>query len=201
MGNQTGSSDQPIAIKKYANRRLYNTDTSCYVTLDHLCQMVKEGIEFYVVDAKSGDDITRSVLTQIIVEEENKGQNLLPVAFLRQLIGLYGDNMQWMVPDYLEQSMTAFARNQEQMRSYLKETMQGVFPFSQFGDMGKKQAVLFEQALQVFRNSTAHIDHATAPTFQTDQDRQTVLELRQQLEEIQAKLDTITQQTKDTPKE
>src|SRR3546814_14146542 len=92
----------PITIKKYANRRLYNTATSSYVTLDHLCQMVKEGADFVVYDAKTGEDITRSVLTQIIVEEEGKGQNMLPIGFLRQLISLYGDNMQWMVPKYLD---------------------------------------------------------------------------------------------------
>src|SRR5262249_33707608 len=110
----------PITIKKYANRRLYNTATSSYVTLDHLCQMVKDGVDFVVFDAKSGEDITRSVLTQIIVEEESKGQNLLPINFLRQLISFYGDNLQFLLPRYLEQSMESFALNQEQMRKYLK---------------------------------------------------------------------------------
>jgi len=110
----------PVVIKKYANRRLYNTSTSSYVTLDDLCQMVKGGQEFLVYDAKTGDDITRAVLTQIIVEEEQKGQNLLPISFLRQLIGLYGDNMQWLVPRYLEQAMAAFAQNQEAMRKNLQ---------------------------------------------------------------------------------
>ena len=100
----------PITIKKYANRRLYNTATSSYVTLDHLCQMVKDGVDFVVFDAKSGEDITRSVLTQIIVEEESKGgQNLLPINFLRQLISFYGDNLQFLLPRYLEQSMDSFA--------------------------------------------------------------------------------------------
>src|SRR5215831_10751166 len=118
----------PITIKKYANRRLYNTATSSYVTLDHLCQMVKNGVEFVVYDAKTGEDITRSVLTQIIVEEEAKGQNLLPINFLRQLISLYGDNLQFLVPRYLDQSMELFARNQEQMRTYMKESFGGMFP-------------------------------------------------------------------------
>src|SRR3954454_16669033 len=95
----------PITIKKYANRRLYNTATSSYVTLDHLAQMVKDGVDFVVYDAKTSDDITRSVLTQIIVEEEGKGQNLLPISFLRTLISFYGDQMQWMVPTYLDQAM------------------------------------------------------------------------------------------------
>ncbi|HET8728282.1 MAG TPA: polyhydroxyalkanoate synthesis repressor PhaR [Alphaproteobacteria bacterium] len=139
-----------ITIKKYANRRLYNTATSSYVTLDHLCQMVKEGTEFVVYDAKTGDDITRSVLTQIIVEEEAKGQNMLPIGFLRQLISLYGDSMQWMVPKYLDYSMQTFARNQDQMRSYFKETMSGMFPFTAFEEMGKQNMAMFERALQMF---------------------------------------------------
>src|SRR5689334_1801232 len=109
-----GPKPEPVVIKKYANRRLYNTSTSSYVTLDDLSHMVKAGRDFVVFDAKSGDDITRAVLTQIIVEEEQKGQNLLPISFLRQLISLYGDSMQWLVPRYLEQAMAAFALNQEQ---------------------------------------------------------------------------------------
>src|ERR1700676_3722598 len=122
-GTETaGAKPAPVVIKKYANRRLYNTSTSSYVTLDDLCQMVKGGREFLVYDAKSGDDITRAVLTQIIVEEEQKGQNLLPISFLRQLIGLYGDNMQWLVPRYLEHAMTTFAHNQDQMRKSLQDT-------------------------------------------------------------------------------
>ena len=140
----------PVTIKKYANRRLYNTATSSYVTLDHLCQMVKEGTDFVVYDAKTGEDITRSVLTQIIVEEEGKGQNLLPISFLRQLIGFYGDNLQWLVPRYLEHSMKSFARNQEQMRDYMKDALGGLFPFGQFEEMGKQNMVLFERAMKMF---------------------------------------------------
>jgi polyhydroxyalkanoate synthesis repressor PhaR len=112
----------PIIIKKYANRRLYDTESSSYITLDHLSAMTRQGREFKVVDAKSGDDITHSVLTQIIVEEETNGTTLLPVSFLRHLISMYGDQMQAMVPHYLEASMEAFRRNQEQVRS----TMMGV---------------------------------------------------------------------------
>ncbi len=144
----------PVTIKKYANRRLYNTATSSYVTLDHLCQMVKEGVEFVVYDAKTGEDITRSVLTQIIVEEESKGgQNMLPVSFLRQLIGFYGDSLQSLVPRYLEFSMKSFARNQEQMRSYLSsmhDTFGGLFPFGPFEEMGKHNMQMFEQAMNLF---------------------------------------------------
>ena len=110
------STNETVVIKKYANRRLYNTATSTYVTLENLSEMVKKGIEFNVYDAKSNEDITRAVLTQIIVEEEGKsGQNLLPVAFLRKLIGFYGDNMQWMVPKYLEHSMQSLTKNQQKI--------------------------------------------------------------------------------------
>jgi polyhydroxyalkanoate synthesis repressor PhaR len=139
-----------VKIKKYANRRLYNTATSSYVTLDHLCQMVKEGTEFVVHDAKTGEDITRSVLTQIIVEEEGKGgQNLLPVGFLRQLISFYGDNLQALVPKYLDYSMGNFARNQEQMRKYMTDAFGGFFPFGQqFEEMSKQNLALFQNAMK-----------------------------------------------------
>src|SRR3954464_2833296 len=139
---------KPVVVKKYANRRLYNTATSSYVTLDDLAKMIKEGGDFVVYDAKTGEDLTRSVLTQIIVEQEQKGQNLLPISFLRQLIGFYGDSMQFLVPGYLEQTMMTFARNQEQMRKNLRATF-GIFPFGQFEEMGKQNIALFEQALKM----------------------------------------------------
>src|SRR3954451_23506608 len=124
MAQQSGTETAPITIKKYANRRLYNTATSSYVTLDDLSKMVKEGGEFVVYEAKTGEDITRSVLTQIIVEEGQKGgQNLLPISFLRQLISFYGDSMQFLVPRYLEQAMGSFSNNQEQMRNSLRTTL------------------------------------------------------------------------------
>src|SRR5215813_5705969 len=131
--------DGPVVVKKYANRRLYNTKSSSYVTLDDLCHMVKEGVDFVVRDAKTGEDITRSVLTQIIVEEEGKGQNLLPIGFLRRLISFYGDNLQTIVPRYLDYSMKMFATNQQQMRDYLRTAFGGMFPFGpQFEEMSKK---------------------------------------------------------------
>jgi polyhydroxyalkanoate synthesis repressor PhaR len=139
---------KPVVVKKYANRRLYNTATSSYVTLEDLAKMIKDGGDFIVHDAKTGEDITRSVLTQIIVEQEQKGQNLLPISFLRQLIGFYGDSMQFLVPGYLEQAMIAFARNQEQMRKNLQATF-GIFPFGQFEEMGKQNMALFERALKM----------------------------------------------------
>ncbi|AMW34130.1 polyhydroxyalkanoate synthesis repressor PhaR [Haematospirillum jordaniae] len=142
---------EPVTIKKYANRRLYNTATSSYVTLDYLSRMVKEGTDFVVYDAKSGDDITRSVLTQIIVEEENKGgQNLLPISFLRQLIGFYGDSLGGILPRYLEQSMQSFTRNGENMRDIMKNTFGGIFPMEQFEELNKQNMTLFENALKMF---------------------------------------------------
>jgi polyhydroxyalkanoate synthesis repressor PhaR len=143
---------QAITIKKYANRRLYNTATSTYVTLGDLAKMVKEGIEFNVYDAKTSEDLTRQVLTQIIVEEEGKaGQNLLPIGFLRQLIGFYGDNMQWMVPKYLEQSMQALSSNQEKIRSYFQSTFGTMFPFgSTLEEMGKQNMAMFERTMRMF---------------------------------------------------
>src|ERR1700749_3514972 len=140
----------PISIKKYANRRLYNTATSSYVTLDHLAEMVKEGVDFVVVDAKTGEDITRSVLTQIIVEQENKGQNLLPIKFLRQIIGFYGDSLGGLVPRYLEQSMETFHQNESHMRHALQETFKGLFPVARFEEMGKQNMALFENAMKMF---------------------------------------------------
>src|SRR5690242_5723776 len=145
--DQPGGS-KPVVVKKYANRRLYNTASSSYVTLDDLARMIKAGGDFIVKDAKTGEDLTRSVLTQIIVEQEQKGQNLLPISFLRQLISFYGDSMQFLVPGYLEQTMVAFARNQEQMRKNLRATF-GMFPFGQFEEMSKQNMALFEQALKM----------------------------------------------------
>ena len=147
---ESGPKPAPVVIKKYANRRLYNTATSAYVTLDHLSTMVKEKTDFVVYDAKTGEDITRSVLTQIIVEEESKGgQTLLPIPFLRQLISFYGDSLQGVVPQYLEMSMTQFARNQEQMRTYMQNAF-GFNPFQQFESMGKQNMAMFENAMRMF---------------------------------------------------
>jgi len=150
MSDKSGAETQPVIIKKYANRRLYNTSTSSYVTLDDLSRMVKQGNEFVVFDAKTSEDITRPVLTQIIVEEEQKGQNLLPISFLRQLISLYGDSMQWLVPRYLDHAMSTFARNQEQMRKSLQDAFGGLFPFGPLEEMGKQNLALFEKTMKMF---------------------------------------------------
>ncbi len=150
MIEKSKSSEDAIIIKKYANRRLYNTATSSYVTLDTLCGMVKDGKNFVVQDAKSGEDITRSVLTQIIFEEESKGQNLLPISFLRQLIGFYGDSLETMVPGYLESTMAAFARNQEQIRQHLADSMGEANPFRQMEELGRQNMAVFQQAMGMF---------------------------------------------------
>jgi polyhydroxyalkanoate synthesis repressor PhaR len=136
-----------VIIKKYANRRLYNTDTSSYITLDHLAAMVREGREFQVLDARTDEDITRSVLTQIIMEEESRGQTMLPVNFLRQLISMYGDSMQAMVPQYLEASMDAFRRNQAQFH----EAMKGAFAGGPFAEIARRNMEMFEAAASAFR--------------------------------------------------
>ncbi len=145
------SEKPPVVVKKYANRRLYNTESSSYITLDNLGDMVRLGRDFVVYDAKTGDDITRSVLTQIIVEEEGKGgQNLLPTTFLRQLIGFYGGSMQGLVPKYLEHAMASFAAQQEQMRSAMQKTMGNLFPFGNIEEVGRQNMAMMERAFSLF---------------------------------------------------
>jgi polyhydroxyalkanoate synthesis repressor PhaR len=147
LAKGNASEGAPVTIKKYANRRLYNTATSSYVTLDHLAAMVKDEQEFVVYDAKTGEDITRSVLTQIIFEEEGKGQNLLPIRFLRQLIRFYGDSLQAVVPNYLEMTMESFSRNQEQYRKYLTDAFG---PLRQLEELGRQNVAMFQQAMSMF---------------------------------------------------
>jgi polyhydroxyalkanoate synthesis repressor PhaR len=186
-GRKNGAAGEPIVIKKYANRRLYNTATSSYVTLDYLAEMVKNGEDFVVYDAKSGEDITHSVLTQIIFEEESKGQNLLPIQFLRQLIKFYGDSLQNFVPSYLEMSMDAFSQNQDGMR----ERMQGAFGaapgFAMFEDSVRKNMELYQQAMKMFSPmSGAPGGDDPAPSESTDIDA-----LKTQLAALQNQLDKL----------
>lgn len=148
---ETPAASKPAVVKKYANRRLYNTATSSYVTLDELSQMVRKGEEFVVFDAKTGEDITRSVLTQIILEEDSKGRNLLPIGFLRHLIGYYDDSLQSFLPRYLELSMENFARHQDQMRGYVEQTFGRFFPLTQLEDMTRQNMALFQRAASMFR--------------------------------------------------
>lgn len=187
------SEESPITIKKYANRRLYNTATSSYVTLDNLASMVKAGADFVVYDAKSGEDITRSVLTHIIVEEEAKGQKLLPVSFLRHLISFYGDSLQVLVPRYLEHTMHSFARNQEQMRHYMREALDGLMPFGQFEDMSRQNMALFESALKMFNPFFADSDAENGKdgaVARADADSQ-LKELRDRINVMQKQLDEL----------
>ena len=144
-----GGSGEPdvVIIKKYANRRLYNTESSSYITLEHLAQMTREGREFKVVDAKTNEDITHNVLTQIIMDEEARGQTMLPVNFLRQLIAMYGDSMQAMVPQFLEQSMDAFRRNQAQFHDAMKGALTG----GPFGEIARRNMEMFERATEAFK--------------------------------------------------
>jgi polyhydroxyalkanoate synthesis repressor PhaR len=186
----------PITIKKYANRRLYNTASSSYVTLENLCRMVKENTDFVVIDAKTGEDLTRSVLTQIIVEEENKGQNLLPISFLRQLIAFYGDNMQWLVPSYLESTMKTFAKNQEQMRSYLQQALGGLFPFGgPFEEVGKQNMAMIEQAMKMFTPFAAGTTEQSTPASPAAPpgSPDAIREMQQQLDEMRRQLEQIAQ--------
>jgi polyhydroxyalkanoate synthesis repressor PhaR len=148
-----GTTVPPVVVKKYANRRLYNTESSSYITLENLADMVRAGRDFVVYDAKSGDDITRGVLTQIIVEEEGKGHNLLPTNFLRQLIGFYGGSMQGVVPTYLDQAMKAFSQHQEQMQAAMKKTvgsMSSLFPFGNMEEIGRQNMAMIDRAFSMF---------------------------------------------------
>jgi len=183
----------PVVIKKYANRRLYNTATSSYVTLDHLAQMVKDNTDFVVYDAKTGEDITRAVLTQIIVEEEGKGQHLLPISFLRQLIGFYGDSLQGVVPQYLEHSMKSFSQNQERMRDYMQSTF-GFNPFAQFEEVGKQNVAMLERAMKMFTPFAGAPGAAGGEGQKAERsaaDNATIEELKRKLDELQSRLNEI----------
>jgi polyhydroxyalkanoate synthesis repressor PhaR len=184
MGKAAAGSGTVI-IKKYANRRLYNTESSSYITLEHLAQMTRDGRDFKVVDAKTEDDITHSVLTQIIMDEENRGQTMLPVSFLRQLISLYGDSMQSMVPQYLEASMEAFRRNQAQFRS----AMEGAFAGGPFAEIAKRNMEMFEAAAQAFQQGAqAPAAKPAAPAGGGGDD---IAALKAQLEGLQSKIDKL----------
>jgi polyhydroxyalkanoate synthesis repressor PhaR len=190
-------SDQPTTIKKYANRRLYNTGTSTYVTLEDLAAMVKEGEDFLVYDAKTGDDITRSVLAQIIFEQENKaGQNLLPTTFLRQLIRFYGDSMQMVVPKYLEQSIDTLTREQEKFRKQLTNTFSGT-PFAPLEEHVRRNMELFQQTFSMFKpfapsRGGTSAEAGTAPEPTADDDN--IDDLRRQMKEMQERLDRMSKE-------
>jgi polyhydroxyalkanoate synthesis repressor PhaR len=154
LSGEQAATANAVVIKKYANRRLYNTATSTYVTLDDLAEMVKKGTDFVVYDAKTGDEITRSVLTQIIFEEESKGQNLLPIKFLRQLIHFYGDSMQAFVPGYLEMSLESLTKEQDKLRQQMAEIW-GADPFKAMQEQTERNMVMFHDAMRMFNPFTA----------------------------------------------
>lgn len=186
----------PVTIKKYANRRLYNTATSTYVTLENLLAMVKEGTEFNVYDAKSGEDITRSVLTQIIMEAENKGQSLLPTSFLRQLIGFYGGNMDWVLGRYLDQSMQTFTGNQGKMREMLGTMTGGIFPVDKLEEVGKQNLAMLERTVKMFSPFTAaageSADAQSAGKRMKAESERSLEELQDQLNRLQKQIGDIT---------
>jgi polyhydroxyalkanoate synthesis repressor PhaR len=195
--------DDPVVIKKYANRRLYNTGTSTYVTLEDLAKMVKKGEDFTVQDAKSGDDITHPVLTQIIFELENKeGQNMLPIPFLRQLISFYGDQMQMVVPSFLEQSMIAFAKEQERFREQMKsamgkspiDMMNVATPMKALEEQTRRNIEMFQNAMRMFTpfpvaNGPVQADEEAAPKAQPSQTSDELRELKEQIAAMQRKID------------
>ncbi|WP_298240454.1 polyhydroxyalkanoate synthesis repressor PhaR [uncultured Bradyrhizobium sp.] len=189
-------SDQPTTIKKYANRRLYNTGTSTYVTLEDLAAMVKDGEDFLVYDAKTGDDITRSVLAQIIFEQENKaGQNLLPTTFLRQLIRFYGDSMQMVVPKYLEQSIATLTQEQEKFRKQIANTLSGT-PFAPLEEQVRRNMELFQQTFSMFK-PFAQPQRSTAAEPEPDANAEApkdsnIDDLRQQMKEMQDRLERMS---------
>jgi polyhydroxyalkanoate synthesis repressor PhaR len=185
--------EEPVTIKKYANRRLYNTGTSTYVTLEDLAVMVKEGEDFVVYDAKSGEDITRSVLTQIIFEQENKGTNLLPITFLRQVIRFYGDSMQTLLPRYLEVSIDSFTREQEKLREQMSKAFGGVgFPVNVLEDQVRRNMEMFERAFAMFLPFAQK--EGGAEGFGSDQD---IDELKRQVSEMQKRLERLTERSSD----
>jgi polyhydroxyalkanoate synthesis repressor PhaR len=192
-------SDQPTTIKKYANRRLYNTGTSTYVTLEDLAAMVKDGEDFLVYDAKTGDDITRSVLAQIIFEQENKaGQNLLPTTFLRQLIRFYGDSMQMVVPKYLEQSIATLTQEQEKFRKQIANTLSGT-PFAPLEEQVRRNMELFQQTFSMFKPFAPNAGRpATSPEPEADAsaaaptDTSNIDDLRQQMKDMQERLERMS---------
>jgi polyhydroxyalkanoate synthesis repressor PhaR len=199
---------EPTTIKKYANRRLYNTGTSTYVTLEDLADMVKTGEDFVVVDAKSGEDITRTVLTQIIFEQENKGQNLLPITFLRQLIRFYGDSIQNLIPTYLDFSIDSLVRDQDKLRKQMTTAFgPGAFTPGAFGpgamdalnDQVRRNTEMFEQAMRMFlpfgtggATRDAAKPDAAAGTSKGEGGSD-VDQLKRQLDEMQKRLDRLSE--------
>lgn len=181
---ESGSGD--VVIKKYANRRLYNTATSSYVTLDDLRKMVQQDINFRVVDAKTHDDLTRSILTQIIVEEESSGQNLLPISFLRQIIAMYENNMRWTLPQYLETAMGWYTSHQQEVQRKMNTSFGGMMPPA-MEEMQRQQLALFDQAVRMF-NPIAGAGGKTAPAKPDDATKPSQPESDQEIKELRERV-------------
>ena len=179
----SASGDDVVIIKKYANRRLYDTESSSYITLDRLAEMVRQKREFKVVDARSGEDITHNVLTQIIMDEESRGKTMLPINFLRQLIGMYGDSMQSMVPQYLEASLEAFQKNQSQFR----DALTGAFTGGPLAELARRNMELFQSAAG--KGGAAGADAADEESDNVRDDE--IARLKAQLAEMQSKIDKL----------
>ncbi|MGZ3272699.1 MAG: polyhydroxyalkanoate synthesis repressor PhaR [Caulobacteraceae bacterium] len=203
--------DERVVIKKYANRRLYNTASSSYVTLEHLSEMVKKGVDFVVFDAKTNEEITRSVLTQIIFEEESRGQNLLPIQFLRQLIRFYGDSMQALVPSYLELSLDSFTQQQERMRKQFADTLGGAIVgkggLGYFEDQVRQNMMLFDRAMKMFSpftfpaqpggvpGASEPASAATPAAPASAQEDESLTDLKRRIEEMQAQIAKLASKT------
>ena len=194
MTDTTTKTAEPVTIKKYANRRLYNTGTSTYVTLEDLAGMVKTGEDFVVYDAKTGEDITRSVLAQIIFEQENKeGQSLLPIAFLRQLIRFYGDSMQMLVPRYLEVSIESLTREQEKFRNQMAQAFGGS-PFGALEETVRRNMEMFERAFAMFTPFARRESGGAAPESEKPAAKSggEIDDLKRELDEMRRKVDKLT---------
>lgn len=188
MGQQSGKDGETVIIKKYANRRLYNTRSSSYITLEHLAKMTREGVEYKVLDAKSGDDITHQILTQIIMEEESSGEQMLPVNFLRQLISMYGNSMQALIPHYLEASMEHFSANQTKLRKAFEDSM-GNNPLAK---LAEQNMAMFKAAAAAFMPGGAQpVPEAPASEAPAKEPGDELSELRRQMEEMQKRLDAL----------
>lgn len=192
--------DGMVVIKKYANRRLYNTATSAYVTLDDLARMVREGVEFTVHDAKTNDDLTRQILTQIIFEEESRGEALLPVQFLRQLIGFYGNSMQGVLPSYLEMSLDSFTRQQEQLRGQFTRAFSAAPGGNLMEEAVRQNMAMFERAMRMFpgfAHARAEDEAAEASPAEARptpaKDDAALDEMRRQMDEMRAQIDRLAQ--------
>lgn len=196
MADKKAGAGDTVVIKKYANRRLYNTATSAYVTLEDLAKMVRDGTEFVVFDAKTNDDLTRQILTQIIFEEESRGEALLPVQFLRQLIGFYGGQMQGVLPSYLEMSLDSFSRQQEQMRGQFSKAF-GAAPGAGILDEAvKRNMALFTDAMKMWPGFNAlnasGQNAAAAPEARPAPAADPLAEMRRQMDEMRSQLDKLS---------